>query len=291
VNDIAPGWYTDPVDQAVQRYWDGEGWTGEPIPAGQPAPPGPPPSGASQARKEAPAAATESPAPGQPTPLAVLPSGLVVRPEPGSPASRLPPGWPAYPYVLVPQAPQPHGHALARFGPRLLARFIDFLAILGLNAMVNGWFIYKWWQVNTPFWQEFSRRFAAGQSTAGLEAPPQGSTLLIVILVLATALWFAYEVPAHAGTGQTVGKRLAHLKVMRLESSEPLGLRRSMRRWNTLGLPTLLWTCFGLGFLLQFLDCLWVAIDRPLHQALHDKSAATVVVDIGQSGSSQEGSA
>jgi RDD family protein len=172
---------------------------------------------------------------------------------------------------------------VAGVGARFVARVIDVLAVLGLNAAVNGWFVYKWWQVNEPFWREFSRRFAAGQSTSGLEAPAEGSTLMIVILILATALWFAYEVPAHAGNGQTVGKRLNRIKVMRLESTEPLGFGRAMRRWNPLGLPTLLWTCFGIGFVLQIVDCLWVAIDRPLHQALHDKSAVTVVVDIGQS--------
>ena len=35
-----------------------------------------------------------------------------------------------------------------------------------------------------------------------------------------------------------------------------------------------------MGFLLQFVDCIFVAIDRPLHQALHDKGAATVVVEV-----------
>jgi len=43
VSDISPGWYKDPADASVQRYWDGEGWLGDPIPADAPAPPGPPP--------------------------------------------------------------------------------------------------------------------------------------------------------------------------------------------------------------------------------------------------------
>ena len=25
--NAAPGWYYDPQDRAVYRYWDGEGWT------------------------------------------------------------------------------------------------------------------------------------------------------------------------------------------------------------------------------------------------------------------------
>jgi hypothetical protein len=51
-----------------------------------------------------------------------------------------------------------------------------------------------------------------------------------------------------------------------------------------MGLPTLLWSCCGLGFVLQFIDALFVAIDRPLHQALHDKSALTVVVNVPRHG-------
>jgi uncharacterized RDD family membrane protein YckC len=148
------------------------------------------------------------------------------------------PGWPAYPRLVLP-APRPHGYRLAGLGARFMARFIDTLAVLGLNILVNGYFVYQYYKVNLPFWEEFRKRFYAGESTAGVEPPERSSTLLIIILVLATALWFAYEVPAHANTGQTLGKRLLGIKVMRLESDEPLGFRRSIRRWNTIGLPTL----------------------------------------------------
>jgi uncharacterized RDD family membrane protein YckC len=75
-----------------------------------------------------------------------------------------------------------------------------------------------------------------------------------------------------------VGKKLLGIKVLRLEEDGPLGFGRAMRRWNLLGFATLLWT-YGIGFIFQFVDCLFVAIDQPLHQALHDKSAATVVVN------------
>jgi hypothetical protein len=46
-----------------------------------------------------------------------------------------------------------------------------------------------------------------------------------------------------------------------------------------MALPTLLWCC-GIGFVIQFVDNLYVAIDRPLRQALHDKTALTVVVKV-----------
>lgn len=318
MNGIAPGWYRDPVDPTIQRYWDGGGYLGEPISADATPPPGPP-TDATPPTPSPPAQAIPGqggqtaqgqtspagPANSAPTPVSGMPSPHPKSPQntppgqqsfpisapPTSPQSAPPgpyppgltpphgthPGWPAYPRLVLP-APRPHGYRLAGLGARFVARFVDILAVLGLNILVNGYFVYQYYMINLPYWQEISRRFYAGESMSGVEPPERSSTLLVIVLILAAALWFAYEVPSHANTGQTVGKRLLGIKVMRLESDEPLGFRRSMRRWNTLGLPTLLWTCFGLGFLLQFIDCLWAAVDRPMHQALHDKSAVTVVV-------------
>ena len=49
----------------------------------------------------------------------------------------------------------------------------------------------------------------------------------------------------------------------------------------TLSLPTLLWTCFGVGFVLQILGCATCLVD-PYRQCLHDRSALTVVVHVGR---------
>jgi hypothetical protein len=70
---------------------------------------------------------------------------------------------------------------------------------------------------------------------------------------------------------------------MRMESGDRLGFGRAFTRWGRLGLPTLFWWCYGVGLMLQALDCLFVLIDRPLRQALHDKAAGTVVVQLGES--------
>lgn len=356
-----PGWYKDPVDPEVQRYWDGEGWLGEPIPASDPTPDGPPegaeapdwskkpdtdaPSSDAPSSDAAQAEAGGPPAPvawppaapwtpdsGTPTssdrpgvtgpgtpaswtsPIAAgtpLPQGAVVLP-PGTPvppggfkpgqlppgAIILPPGTPLPP-GLLPQGslpsgavqvllpPQiatagqgvvkPHGRPIAGLGARLLARLVD-IAIVGLlNAAVTGWFIYQWLQEVAPYWREYYHRLQNQQSTGDLVAPERQGYLQVVILILIAALWFAYEVPSIANNGQTVGKRLLKIKVMRLESEEPIGFGRAIRRWNPLGLSVLLWTC-GVGFLLQFLDSLSPVIDWPLHRAFHDRSAGTVVV-------------
>ena len=43
MSDIAPGWYKDPAEPTTQRYWDGEGWLGAPLPADATPPDSPPP--------------------------------------------------------------------------------------------------------------------------------------------------------------------------------------------------------------------------------------------------------
>ncbi|GAA3259319.1 RDD family protein [Dactylosporangium siamense] len=298
----APGWYKDPVDQAVQRYWDGEGWLGEPIPADE-VPPEGPPAVAPPAPVEAPTAPhlgavilpPGTPVPPGGFPPGQLPPGAIVLP-PGAPLppgvhpqGTLPPG--GYPsgavqVLLPPQAiaagqalatAMPHGRRVAGLGARLLARLVDIAALLLLNTLVTGYFIYQYLREMSPVFQETWDRIRANESTSDIVQPDRAGPLQIVILLLIAALWFAYEVPSIASSGQTLGKRLLKIKVMRLESEEPIGFGRAIRRWNPLGLSVLLWTC-GVGFLLQFLDSLSPVIDWPLHRAFHDRSAGTVVV-------------
>jgi uncharacterized RDD family membrane protein YckC len=67
---------------------------------------------------------------------------------------------------------------------------------------------------------------------------------------------------------------------VRLENTDQLGFARAFRRWARLGMWTPLWTCYGLGFAAQMIVSGWVLFDPKLHQGLHDKSAATVVVAV-----------
>ena len=252
-----PGWYPDPADTTVQRYWDGEGWLGEPLPAGAPVPPTPP------------TAPLVTPAAPDPAPLPDPPAA--------PPIDRHSAQGPT-PYRVA--STRLHGYPLAPLGARLLARLVDVLVVLGLNVVVNWWLAIQWWAEMRPYLAavaESMRASAAGEATTLPQSSTRASWLLFTMLAVATALWFAYEVPAIANNGQTLGKRLTGIKVVALDSPEPLGFRRAARRWNTLGMPTLLWWCY-VGFLLQFIDCLFVVIDQPLHQALHDRAVRTVVV-------------
>ncbi|MFK3985316.1 RDD family protein [Micromonospora sp. NPDC050397] len=307
---VQPGWYTDPAEPSTQRYWDGDGWVGAPLPADATPPPGPPP--AEPEPSTAPPAGPASPE-GTGTTTTATPTAIPTSGLPGVPGSPIPPGapgappangvppWPGAagsaspgqpptgpvppvwgypPYPFPAPEPRPHGRALAPLGARIGARLIDIGLVLLLNVLVNGWFVWQYVEEIGPVYREILRRSMAGDSsTDGL--PPvsaQADWLLLVILLIAAALWFAYEVPAMANTGQTVGKRVLRLKVVALGENEHLGFGRAARRWNTLGLPTFFWYCCGIGFLLQLIDCAFALFDRPLRQALHDKRAQTVVV-------------
>jgi len=270
VSDIQPGWYRDPVDQATQRYWDGGGWLGDPIPADATPPDGPPPP-------PAPAPVAAAPAPAPPEPPAIPPTYLPA--PPGPPPPGWPPGYPPPPGYRLLVAPRPHGFALAGPGRRLAARAIDFAAVAGLCLIANAWFAYRLWQLYLPYLQDVLRASRIAGST--IPQPPASAGYLIIMMCLvATAVWFAYEVPGSANTGQTLGKRLLGIKVMRIESADRLGFGRAFQRWGRFGLPTLFWWCWGVGFILQALDVLFVLVDRPLRQALHDKAAGTVVVQL-----------
>ena len=302
MSSVSPGWYKDPAEPTTQRYWDGEGWIGAPIPADATPPDGPP--------EEPPPPPEPTPPPGgSPAPMSPagpITNGMPTQPGYGQPGQGPGQGHPGngypgnggygqpgygqqaygqpYPYPVQtmpqPAAMAPTGVPLAPPGLRLVARLIDIAAVLLLNVVVNGWFIYQYLQEVLPFYREFNSRAAEGDSFGELmrlTPSPEATRLQIVILVIACALWFAYEVPSVANTGQTLGKRLVGLRVVRTDGVPKMGFGRSMRRWNILGLPMLFWTCC-VGFIWQFVDCLWVTVDRPLHQALHDKAARTVVV-------------
>jgi uncharacterized RDD family membrane protein YckC len=155
---------------------------------------------------------------------------------------------------------------------------IDFGIVLGLSAVATGWLVYLFISDYAPLIDAI----AHGQENLPA-VPSRASALYWVIPLIAMVVWLAYEVPTTARSGQTVGKRAVGIKVMAMESEEPLGGPRALRRWVPLGLPMLLWTC-GLGFILQLMDSISPAWGGPLHMAMHDRSAQTVVVQVGRRG-------
>jgi uncharacterized RDD family membrane protein YckC len=150
---------------------------------------------------------------------------------------------------------------------RLAARLVDAAALAALNIAVNGWFVYLFAREIAPA----VRAAEAGDTTPEMSA--HAGTLFVVIIGIAMALWFAYEVPAVAATGQTLGKRLVGLRVTTVEGN-PVGFGRAIQRWAIPGLPMMIWPW---GHLVQLVDAAWCLWDRD-RRCLHDKAAGTVVV-------------
>jgi uncharacterized RDD family membrane protein YckC len=285
MSDVAPGWYKDPVEPTTQRYWDGEGWVGDPLPADAVPPPGPPRSAVK--RGVAPPPATRPVPPPRPVP-ATPPPSTATPPPVGPPAwptggPAVGPGvpWLGGPFVLA--QPRPHGYPVAPLGLRFLARLIDFGVLLGLSLAANSWLLYLFFSDFGPYAKAFLQAAQKGSKAAAPAVPNGIKYAFTLIPLVVVVVWAAYEVPAIAQRGQTFGKRVVGIKVMALEGTQPLGFARALRRWNPLALPVLLWTC-GLGFILQLVDSISPCLGGPLHLALHDRTAATVVVHSGRKG-------
>jgi uncharacterized RDD family membrane protein YckC len=237
---VAPGWYVDPVEPELQRFWDGEQWVGASLPADARTPVGP--------ILTAPVAARTR----QLTPL----------PAPAPSPSRL---TTASTLTGVSGAPV----HVAPVGNRFAARLIDAAALTALNILANGWLFYL-------LLKEVAGSVPASGATSSADLSDHAKRLALIIQVVAIALWFVYEVPAMATTGQTLGKRLTGVRVIGGAADGGLGFRRSFVRWAFMGIPVLL--LLPLAFPLLAMDALWCLWDRPAHQCLHDKFAATVVV-------------
>ena len=186
--------------------------------------------------------------------------------------------------------PRPHGMALAPLSRRFAARLIDIALVGVLSAVLTSYLAYQWWLETADYWRQVWQ--VAQATTKGSHVPTvsptlsaRGNWLLLAIMLLIMAIWLAYEVPNIASSGQTPGKRLMRIRVVGLEATTPIGIRRAIRRWVPLGFPLAFWGCgpFGVivGALLQFYDCVSPTINRPLQLARHDRTAFTVVVRVG----------
>ncbi|HEY7224403.1 MAG TPA: RDD family protein [Micromonosporaceae bacterium] len=181
-----------------------------------------------------------------------------------SPYAQLPPG-----YVFAPEPTSPGGQPLAGFDKRLIARLIDGL-ILGGASIVVIIPLYVWFAVSVV---------RMGTSESPGEAPPTfGPTFVtflalwfgvIVFLIVITYL-YTVEWAWRAG-GQTVGKRVAKIRIIAINPAQALTrgdlVIRFLAEFGLSLVPAMAWV-----------DGLWQLWDKPYRQCLHDKAAKTVVV-------------
>ena len=117
--------------------------------------------------------------------------------------------------------PEPDALELASFGSRVAARALDtglkaVAAIVALVVFVLS--LREWFIESFSFWGDSDPLPASavwGMMAAG--------AILLAIPV--------YEIAMVAVRGQTIGKRVANIKVVRLDSDSPPGWGRAIGRW------------------------------------------------------------
>jgi uncharacterized RDD family membrane protein YckC len=156
---------------------------------------------------------------------------------PAGPPASPPPGWARPPEVALP--------TLASPWRRLAARFVDGLILAGIiTALVATGVVHF----------DFS----------SVDAIPRA------FFVMAIVVGGIYETGFIAVRGQTPGKMVLGIRVVRVESGSLPGLGRAVARWVVPAVASLI----PLGALVVYGWLLW---DRR-RQGLHDKAAGTVVV-------------
>jgi uncharacterized RDD family membrane protein YckC len=203
---------------------------------------------------------------GPPAPWAGQPTGWVPPPQQG-----------AWPPPAVPFAP--NGQPLASFADRLLAYLLDGL-ILGLVGMIFTVPLMILWMVTVMDWTAANSGYndAYGQPVPDEFFQLFGTMMVVFAGIFAVNLVLTYlylvEYQLRKG-GETVGKRVMKLRVIKVQPGELLTRGDLTKRWAVERVAGIFVPFFS------YLDGFWQLWDKPLQQCLHDKAAKTVVVKVG----------
>lgn len=107
---------------------------------------------------------------------------------------------------------------------------------------------------------------------------PPDPLLQIVRVAIFTVVPFFYFWPLHASmNGQTLGKKLTRIRVVKADLSPLTGTDAAVR---ALAYPALPWFAASLyiGVIYYAIDALWPFFDRPRGRALHDIMCKTLVI-------------
>ncbi|MFI7042982.1 RDD family protein [Streptosporangium sandarakinum] len=171
------------------------------------------------------------------------------------------------------------GHApgvsapLAEWWQRLVARIIDGL-ILAIPTFVVT-LVLTGILVTAPSFNMETGEYSVGSGT-----------FLATFLtgLVGGLIYFVYEFLMLKAKGQTVGKMAMGIKVVPVggaPQAEGLPSNKAMSRAGVLWGPSILRGIPFVGFIIgifSLVNVLWQLWDKPLHQCLHDKAAATTVV-------------
>nr|WP_240939866.1 RDD family protein [Planosporangium flavigriseum] len=161
----------------------------------------------------------------------------------------------------------PGGAPLAEFWQRLVAYIIDGLIV---TAAILIPMLLLFALVFVPFVTSIEH----GATPDPLFVLPVWALLSVMIAALNVVASYVYFVRMCHRTGQTIGKRVMKIRVVRAFDGGPVDLRALKRRWVVQHVSALVAAYFNLA------DGLWQLWDQPYRQCLHDKCAETVVVQV-----------
>ncbi|HET7900789.1 MAG TPA: RDD family protein [Candidatus Nanopelagicales bacterium] len=196
------------------------------------------------------------------------PSGVAT--DPGAPVLLPPPPAPGA-SAAAHEASEAEGVPLADWGQRAAARIIDWAIESVLSAPFILWAMW-------PSVQTLVDAMTAGTSSTALQAALQQyftdlTAARIPLAIVTIVVTFAYQVPQNVLFGRTLGKRVLGIRIRMKAIDQNPGWLTATIRWGTYTFGVLLLTS-----LFAVIDYLWPLWDRPWRQALHDKTARTIVV-------------
>lgn len=277
------GWYDDPSDPMMLRYWDGVTWTSHTAP-----------------KKSPTASQSTIGLPQQQAPTAPLPQGGGWRvPDPRQDRQGgqggyqrgqdqgTPPG--QYPgYGQYPQAPQNAGWMtagpstvdgvrLASWGRRAVARILDNI-VTSIISIIIGW---SWVSQLVDWYTGLVRQaLDSGVTPDAATVAAEATKYAVPIVVIGIIVGVVYETFFLARAGATPGKMALGISVRRTTTSGALDVTSALKRQLVQLLASATNAVPALGSLfgvLSFVDYLWPLWDSR-RQALHDKIADTQVV-------------
>ncbi len=261
------GWYPDPNDETLLRYWDGILWTDRTMPRIKP--------GLERSTISTPPQLQQPPYGQQPQP----PYGQGPQQPPyGGPQRPQQPYGPPY-GPAKPIARTPDGQELSGWWRRVLALVIDgFLCTLVAIPLSWHWL--------GPWLHDYADWFSAAMKAAekGQSRPDFPQTLAEQFpwqfALVTAAVSVAYETVLTAATGRTLGKLITGIRVRRAASDRRPSLGAALYRTlikNVNSLTSAVPFLGLLGVMFQLLDYL-----RPLsdvqRRSFHDQWAGTYVV-------------
>jgi uncharacterized RDD family membrane protein YckC len=275
------GWYPDPQDAQLMRWWDGSGWTEDTYertePLGGPLDHRTPfddPSGTPRDASAAPVRSGEPRSSDHPIDPYLRRQGGAHEQARGLTYPTAPPSARSTSMGGRPVAPTTaDGVPLASWGIRALARIIDGIIVTVVSLAATFPTVTD--MVSTA-WQEAERAARTGGSAAPLFTDPAMLAHLAYVTFAQLAVGLVYEVVFLLWKAATPGKLALGLRVRRWDAGQRLTPTVVVRRWlayqGAQAVPYV-----GTPYLV--IDLLWPVRDAR-RQALHDKFAKTCVVNV-----------